>query len=89
MVPFLIVLVISLSFLLQSLNAPVIYFFLKCFKKFLNYGLSLETPNRVLHLTGDLTLQLIALVTQIIQWEGLSLCVGCLQLGMGSFVRAL
>lgn len=89
MVPFLIVLVISLSFLLQSLNALVIHFFFKCFKKFLNYGLSLETPNRVLHLTGDLTLQLIALVTQIIQWEGLSLCVGCLQLGMGSFVRAL
>lgn len=55
------------------------------------FGLHLSTPHCVLPLTGDLTLQLMAVVPQILS-EIISssgedpelLCVGCLQLGMGA-----
>lgn len=55
------------------------------------YGLHLGTPSCVLHLTGDLTLQLIAVITQRLSSgkDPEVLCVGCLQLGMGCFVGAL
>lgn len=55
------------------------------------YGLHLGTPSCVLHLTGDLTLQLIAVITQRLSSgkDPEVLCVGCMQLGMGCFVGAL
>lgn len=55
------------------------------------YGLYLETPSCVLHLTGDLTLQLRAKITQRLSSgkDPEAVCVGCLQLGMGCFVGAL